>query len=37
MAVLEENKIGEMSPEMEEFRDMVEFVAKTSEQKFRDR
>jgi hypothetical protein len=27
MAVLEENKIGEMTPDMEEFRDMLKSVA----------
>ena len=37
LAVLEENKIGELTPEMEEFRDMLRHVAATAGDKYRDR
>ena len=36
MAVLEENKIGELTPEMEEFRYMLKFVVERNKERYRD-
>ena len=35
LAVLEENKIGELTPEMEEFRDMLRAVAERNRDRYR--
>lgn len=37
LAVLEENKIGELTPEMEEFRDMLREVAVSGQDKYREK
>ena len=37
IAVLEENKIGEMTPEMEEFRDMLRSVVERNREKYHSR
>lgn len=36
IAVLEENKIGELTPEMEEFRDMLKLVVHRNQDRYRD-
>ena len=36
IAVLEENKIGELTPEMEEFRDMVKSVIERNRERYHD-
>ncbi len=37
LAVLEENKIGELTPEMEEFREMLRSIAVQDQRKYRER